>query len=172
MDRSFREEAGTIVRVPRREDDLRYRAGRRAGMRRGHSPSARRPPGVHSPFETLESRLLLSASPAIVEPTPFALSIPLASLIMIEAPNQDALALDSTLSLPPFSPSASIAPTAKGGALLAMLDSVATQQGTAPGGMMTVLDASADDVGRGGSAAVPGDGGIGRRVSHRDRARA
>ena len=30
-----------------------------------------------------------------------------------------------------------------------MLDSVATQQGTAPGGILTVLDASADDVGVG-----------------------
>jgi hypothetical protein len=95
---------------------------------------------------------LLSAIPTGVGPTPFALSIPLASLIMIEANHHDAVSLDSGLSFAPSSSSAPYPSATKGGPLIAMLDSAATQQGTLVGGMMTVVNASADNLDEG---AVP-----------------
>ncbi len=63
---------------------------------------------------------------------------------MVETPQQDGLSQGFALSSPP-----SISPTTRAAAVLAMLDSAAMQQGAAPVGMMTVEDATADDIGAG-----------------------
>src|SRR5262245_24339764 len=137
----FKEEAGIIVQVPRREDDLRYPAGSDAGMRRRFSASARRPSGVQTPFETLESRLLLSAIPTGGGTPPLAVQIPVASVILLEPNPVVNLTADSTLSLPqaPTPTSFSARQTMGGGPLIALVSPPVTAPVAVYTRMITVL---------------------------------
>lgn len=170
MNVSFKEEADTDVSEPSGGDELRSRAGGNVGMRRGTALAARRPTDVRMPFERLESRLLLSASPGPSSglSVPY-LPVPASSLILLESTARDVTPIGAevpilsapiisvtpvstpapTVTAPPVS-----APVAHVSPLMATLGQRTPSMGAPIGGVIAVLSSDTDNLNEDGVTPV------------------
>ena len=142
--------------MSRRDEDPRSRASRTAGTRRGSSATARLNPTPRTLFETLESRLLLSGVTSNGDDTTLSVSIPVASLILVEPTPSNILPIASaTTSVSTAIPASTLDPTVAqptvqatvASPLIAVVSPGVQGHSGAIGGLITVLSTGSGDLG-------------------------